>query len=207
MRKIVLFLLFSLGFLYVKAQKLEVGFSLGTGSVYIIENADSAVNSSFGAPSLFSGYINYTPENSYFGLKLKYLNLNASLKGEDWQNLNQSLFPSSINGFIENRTLLFQLERLKLQQQKLNFGYNLGMGISKEVLSFDKQGQNSFVSSFSVVSFGGIIAYSLNHKLSLRIEPTLLWNDPLRSFNSSNYRMGGEDINFLVEFGISYRLN
>lgn len=77
MRKIVLFLLFSLGFLYLKAQELEVGFSLGTGSVYIIENADSAVNSSYGASSLFSGYIKYTPENTYFGLKLKYLKLNA----------------------------------------------------------------------------------------------------------------------------------
>jgi hypothetical protein len=200
-------LLFFLLHLYISshAQEWDFGFSIGSGSVYLIENADSGVDSNFGIPSLFSAYVKYTPEEAYFGLKLKYLNLNASLSGEDWQNLNQSLLPSRLDGFIENRTLLVQLERLRLSDAQFTAGYNFGVGLTSEVIAFDKQGQQSFDTAFSVVSIGGIFSYGLNEKLSLRLEPSLLWNDPLRSFNRSNYRMGGEDLHLVLEFGINYR--
>lgn len=206
MRKHVLLLLILHFYISSHAQDWNIGFSIGSGSVYVIENTDKAVDSNFGMPSLFSAYVKYLPEEAYFGLKLKYLNLNANLSGEDWQNLSQSMFPSTLDGFIENRTLLLQLERLQLSNPKFNVGYSFGVGLTNEVIALDRQGQQAFDSAFSVVSFSGVFSYTLNKKFSLHIEPSLLWNDPLRSFNRSNYRMGGEDLHLLVEVGINYRL-
>lgn len=205
MKKIVVLLtLFSCSI--TKAQSIDAGFSSGTGAIYIIENQDKNININYGSPLIVAADIKFTPQNSFFGIKLKYLNLNASLNGDDWQNLNnQSLFVKNFEGTIENSTLSVHLEHIS-DNKKINIGYNFGLGQTKEKINFDKKGVNKIENEFFILNFGGIIKYSINSKVSLKFEPSFQWNDPINSLHPERYRMGSEDINLLFQFGVNYKL-
>src|SRR5690606_3583221 len=122
----------------------------------------------------------------------------------DWQNIDsQSIYFDEFEGYIKNRTLLFQLEHIKSEKSKLNVGYNFGIGLTNEIISFDKKGLSKVENKFTVLNLGGILKYPISSNISLKFESSLLWNDPLNSFYSSRYGMGGEDINLLFEFGLT----
>jgi hypothetical protein len=188
------------------AQKLDFGFSSGTGLLYIIENYDSNINITYKSPLIISAQIKYTPINSYFGLKLKYQNLAGKVNGDDWQQINvQSPIINKFNGNIENSTLLFELEHLK-DLSKYSFGYSFGIGTTKEKIFFDNKKTNYFESNFMVLNFSGTYIYNITNKFGLRFEPSILWNDPINSLNSDRYNMAGEDVNLLFQIGFNYRI-
>jgi hypothetical protein len=201
MKKLLLLIgvLFSIDLL---SQEIEFGVSTGSGFVYVVENSDNTVNINYNAPRVISSTLVYTPKESNVGIKLSYQNLIANLNGIDWQygyNFNRQF-----QGSIENKTFIVGIEYMK-DLEKLNFGYNIGVGQTMERINFDERGIVNVQNSFLVFNFGGLMKYKLNQKLSLNLEPSFLWNDPIRSF-SRYYRLGGEDINFLIQLGLRYKL-
>ena len=188
------------------AQKLDFGFASGRGLLYIIENSDSNINISYKSPLILSAQIKYTPINSYFGLKLKFQNLGGKVNGDDWQQIYvQSPVVNNFNGYIENSTLLFELEHLK-DLSKSSYGYSFGIGTTKEKIFFNNKKTNYVESDFMVLNFSGTYIYNITSKFGLRFEPSILWNDPINSLNSDRYNMAGEDINLLFQIGFNYRI-
>ena len=201
MKKLLLFTGILLSFnLY--SQEIEFGISSGTGFVYIVENSDKTVNLNYQSPLVISSTLKYIPKDSNFGIKLTYQNLTANLQGVDWQYGYN--FNGQFNGSVENRTFILAIEYIK-DLKKLNFGYNFGVGQTNERINFDDRGTANEQNSFMIVNFGGLIKYKLNQKLSISLEPSFLWNDPIRSF-SNYYKLAGEDINFLFQVGLKYKL-
>lgn len=201
-----LFILILIAFFNTNAQQIEVGFTTGTGAIYMIENRDKSIDLNYAAPIIVAADIKFTPENAYFGIKLKYQNINGSLQGDNWQRINsQSLFVNKFDGYIENSSFLVLLEHIN-QKSKLNIGYNFGIGQTNERINFDKKGLNKIENNFFILNLGGLIKYNLNSKTSLKFEPSFQWNDPINTLYSERYKMGGEDINLLFQFGISYKL-
>ncbi len=188
------------------AQKLDFGFSSGTGQLYIIENYDSNINITYKSPLVLSAQIKFTPINSYFGLKIKFQNLAGKVNGDDWQQINvQSPVINNFKGYIENSTLLFELEHLK-ELSKYSFGYSFGIGTTKEKIFFNDKKTDYVESDFMVINFSGTYIYNITSKFGIRFEPSILWNDPINSLNSDKYNMAGEDINFLFQVGFNYRI-
>lgn len=188
------------------AQKLDFGFSSGTGQLYIIENYDSNINITYKSPLVLSAQIKFTPINSYFGLKIKFQNLAGKVNGDDWQQINvQSPVINNFKGYIENSTLLFELEHLK-ELSKYSFGYSFGIGTNKEKIFFNDKKTDYVESDFMVINFSGTYIYNITSKFGIRFEPSILWNDPINSLNSDKYNMAGEDINFLFQVGFNYRI-
>ncbi|PCH77058.1 MAG: hypothetical protein COB98_04535 [Flavobacteriaceae bacterium] len=60
---------------------------------------------------------------------------------------------------------------------------------------------------FMSVVFLGVISRKLKENLFLQIEPGFVWTDPVGMFRSrGNWQVAGEDLNFLVQIGIKYRM-
>ncbi len=201
MRKLLLFTVVLIS-VNLYSQEIEFGISSGTGFVYVVENSDKTVNLNYQSPIVISSTLKYSPKDSNFGIKLTYQNLNANLQGIDWQYGYN--FGGHFKGSIENRTFFLGIEYIK-ELKKLNFGYNVGVGQTNERINFDERGIANEQNSFMVLNFGGLLKYKLNQKLSLSLEPSILWNDPIRSF-SNYYRLAGEDINLLFQVGLKYKL-
>ncbi len=204
MRKIIMIVfIILLATLEGKAQNLEVGFGLGTGSAYIFENTDSGIDIDYSLP--FSSYldIKYSKPDSYFGLKLKFQYLNSAIEGRNWKSSNEP-----INGEVTSLTSMILLEHLK-EDNKWNFGYNFGLGYThqefrQDLLNFSPVVDRNFMS----VNFSGIISSKLNDKLALQLEPTLLWTDPVGSFRESDkWQIAGEDLSILMQIGLKYKIH
>ena len=69
--KKILFILILIAFLKTNAQQVEVGFTTGTGAIYMIENRDKNIDLNYAAPIIVAADIKFTPEDAYFGIKLK----------------------------------------------------------------------------------------------------------------------------------------
>jgi len=203
MKKIILILLVCIT-TKIKAQDIEVGLSAGTGQIYIIENFNRDINIDYNYPIVFSADIKYTPINSFFGLKVKYQSINGELKGDNWQKINSTaIFIDKFDGYIENRTIIGLLEYVNKNN---NLGYNFGIGQTTEKINLDRTGLNYKESDFMVISLGGLLKIPLNSKISLKLEPSFQWNDPINTLYPNRYRMAGEDINFIIQFGLNYKL-
>jgi hypothetical protein len=202
MKKIILYIL-AFYSISIYSQQLEIGISTGTGFAYLFENADNSVNINYHAPLVISSSLKYNPNNSNIGVKLTYLNLDANMHGIDWQFgfNNGELF----YGSVENRTFILGLEYLK-QVKKINFGYHIGIGQTNERINFDERGTNKVENNFMVLNFGGLVQYAINDKVSLSLEPSLLWNDPIKSL-SNYYRLAGEDVHLLLQLEARYKVN
>lgn len=201
MKKIILYCFIFCSFsLY--SQQFEVGISSGTGFAYLFENADNNVNINYHAPLVISSSLKYIPKNSNIGIKFTYQNLDAKMHGIDWQFgfNNGEIF----QGSVENRTFILGIEYLK-EVKKVNFGYHIGIGQTNERINFDERGTTKVENSFMVLNFGGLVQYAINDKVSLSFEPSLLWNDPIKSF-SNYYRLAGEDIHLLLQLGVRYKI-
>lgn len=184
------------------AQDIEFGISSGTGFAYIVENSDKSVDVNYRSPFVISSSLKYIPKNSNLGLKLVYQNLESKVHGVDWQY--GSFFRIPFEGSVENRTLVLGIEYIK-EVNKLNFGYHIGVGHTNERINFDQRGINYRQNSFMVLNLGGLMQYSLTQNLSLTAEQSFLWNDPIRSF-SNYYKLAGEDLSFLIQIGIKYKI-
>lgn len=202
MKKIILYIL-AFYSISLYSQQLEIGISTGTGFAYLFENADNSVNINYHAPLVISSSLKYNPKNSNIGIKLTYQNLDTKMHGIDWQFgfNNGELF----YGSVENRTFMLGLEYLK-QVKKINLGYHIGIGQTNERINFDARGTNKVENNFMVLNFGGLVQYAINDKVSLSLEPSLLWNDPIKSL-SNHYRLAGEDVHLLLQLGVRYKVN
>ena len=187
----------------VKAQDLEVGFGMGTGAAYMYEHNDSSIDIDYSLP--FSSYLDlkYSKPDSYFGLKLKFQYINAGIEGRNWKNSNEP-----IDGDVSSLTSMILLEHLK-DGNKWNFGYNFGFGYTRQEFRRDLINLSpAVVSNFMSVNFSGIISSKLNENLTLQMEPTLFWTDPVGSLRDSDkWQIAGEDVSILMQVGIKYKIN
>ena len=204
MKKITFFIIFTIiSITEGTSQNLELGFGIGSGATYIIENSDSSVNIDYSAP--FSSYVDlkYSNPEKYFGAKLRFQYLNTGINGTSWKNDSYDL-----DGDVTSLTTMILLEHLK-SDKKWNLGYNFGLGYTNQVLRPDLiDSSEQIVSDYMSVTFGGVISRSINENFLLRIEPGAFWTDPVNSFRDSDkWQIAGEDISLLVQFGIVYRIN
>ncbi|WP_417610942.1 hypothetical protein [Owenweeksia hongkongensis] len=184
-----------------KAQHFDVGFGLGTGASYIFENRDQSIDITYSAP--FSSYasLKYTPQNSYFDLKLNFQYANSGIQGENWKTRK------AIDGEVSSMTTSLMLEHLT-GNQRWNFGYNFGFGYTTEnyIENLEFRSQSEFRKYMSV-TLSGVLAVNVSEKLSIQLIPVLFWSDPANSFRTSNHwYIAGEDLSFLAQIGFVYRL-
>ena len=181
-------------------QTFEFGAGLGTGSTYIVENSDKTVNVNYKTPTSIYTDLKYTPINSNFGILLRYQYTNTSVSGQKWFQFNQN-FDANVN----DNSLFLLLEYLKRSDRKLNFGGNIGIGYTKQIIDFNSENETT-ESSFPSINLSGIIGYNLNSKLSLKLQPSFQFFDPINAMKTEHYNFAKEDIHFLTLLGISYKL-
>ncbi|GHA51658.1 hypothetical protein GCM10007103_35160 [Salinimicrobium marinum] len=203
MKKITFIIIFILiSFTEGKSQNLELGFGIGTGTAYIIENSDSGINIDYSTP--FSSYVDlkYSKSENYFGAKVRFQYLNSGIKGTNWKNNS-----FEIDGEVTSLTTFILLEHL--ESENWNFGYNFGFGYSNQILRPDSiNSSNEIVSNYMSFHLGGILNKRINENFSFKVEPSVLWTDPVNSFrNSDKWQIAGEDISLLLQFGVIYRIN
>ena len=204
MKKIIFLIIFTIiSFTEGKSQNLELGFGIGSGTTYLIENSDNGVNIDYSTP--FSSYVDlkYSKPEKYFGAKLRFQYLNTGIKGTSWKNDSYN-----IDGEVTSLTTMILLEHLK-SDGNWNFGYNFGLGYTNQTFRPDlTNSSDQILSNYMSFNFGGIISRNINENFLLRIEPSVLWTDPINSFrNSDKWQIAGEDISLLIQFGLVYRIN
>lgn len=196
--KLTLFSLFLSVFSF--SQTFEFGAGLGTGSTYIVENSDQSVNVKYKTPTSIYTDLKYTPGNSNFGLLIRYQNTSTSVNGQKWFEQNQDF-----NANVNDNTLILLLEYLKKSDRKLHFGGNFGIGFTKQIT--DLYSDNDVIeNSFPTIHLSGLIDYSLNSKLSLKLQPSFQVSDPINAMKVQPYYFAKEDIHFLTFLGVSYKL-
>lgn len=183
------------------SQSLEFGFNVGTGSTYLVENSDKTVNINYKTPTTISTDLTFTLENSNFGVVVRYQFTGTSVDGNKWFDLSESYFKARVN----DNTFLLLLEYLKRNEKKLNFGANFGMGYTKQIINFENE-DLSTNNSFPSIQIGGLINYKLNNKLSLKLQPSFQFFDPINGLSNNKLNLAKEDIHFLMQLGISYQL-
>jgi hypothetical protein len=184
-----------------QAQNVEVGFGFGTGATYIFENQDKNVDVSYSAPFSNYAHITYSPEDSYFDLKMNFQYLNSGIEGKNWKT------ESPIKGEVSSFTSSLMLEHLT-NNQTWNFGYNFGFGYTVEnyIESFEF-GTPSAYRRFMSATVSALLSANISERVSIQLSPSLLWSDPANSFRSSdNWKVAGEDLNFLTQLGFVYKL-
>jgi len=185
-----------------KSQTFEVGFGMGSGTTYLMENLDNGINIKYSVP--FSSYIDlkYAAAGKYFGAKLRFQYLNTGIQGNDWKNPGLA-----IDGEVTSLTTLILLEHLN-SDQKWNFGYNFGFGFTNQQFRPDLiNSSNAIESSFMSLSVSGILNKKINENFSFQIEPNLLWTDPVNSLRSNEkWQIAGEDISLLIQIGLVYKI-
>jgi len=200
MKKISLLILFmTLGVLSF-AQNSSLNIQFGTGTPYLYESNDPTVDIKYSSTLTFqSGWI-YHPKDFYFDLHFNFQYLNSKINGLNWKTLN------FIDGEISSFTTSLLLEKMT-NNEKWNFGYSFGMGVTFENLIEDLNSRNKEERSFMTFTIEPIMAYDLSEKVTLRLSPKLLWFDPIKSFESPNhYYIGGEDITMLLQIGLNLKL-
>lgn len=185
------------------AQHLEIGFGLGTGATYLIENGDESVDINYAAP--FSSYIDlkYSKEDRYFGVKVRFQYTNTGIEGEDWKISN-----GEIDGEVAALTTMFLLEHVSTKRS-WNFGYNFGVGYTRErIRQRLKDSPFSVESKYLSFNASGIVSKKIGKNLIFRIEQVFLWTDPINSLRGKTYwQIAGEDISAFIQLGITYKIN
>lgn len=185
----------------VHAQSLSMGFEAGTGASYLGEHygANSSMNFK---PSLLMGmHLKYTPTDAYFGIRLHVMNVSTRFYGDG------TSYDEGYTGEIATLTTSLMLEHINTEK-KWRLGYNFGMGITRE--NYDGitwPGSYSYDRNFMSISGGGIVAFQMGNKSSLRLSPSFLWTDPINTLRKEEWVQGREDISMLIQLGYTYKLN
>jgi hypothetical protein len=184
----------------IKAQNISLGYEAGSGGSYIFENAqDKYLEFS---PSFSMGAnLKYTPKDAYFGLKLSLLYVSSRYKS------NYPYWNQSKTGEITTITTSILLEHIKMDK-KWNWGYNIGMGVTREDYFTQRlQTASNSVRNYMSVSMSGIGAYKLGDNSNLTLSPMLLWTDPINTFRVNDWQNGREDLSALIQLGYVYNFN
>lgn len=193
--------LLSMSFL-TYAQSLDFGFNAGTGATYIVENADKGIDVTYKTPTTISTDLKYTPKDSNFGIILRYQYTTTKAEGNKWFDASMSNFKANVN----DNTFFMLLEYQKNNDKKFNFGANFGLGYTKQIINFENE--NTIINnSFPTIQIGGLIKYKLNDKLSLKLQPSFQSFDLIKALGNNQLNFAKEDIHFLIQLGISYKLN
>ncbi|MFV0591640.1 MAG: hypothetical protein ACK5M7_09665 [Draconibacterium sp.] len=198
----IILLLFGI-FIAANAQKISVGYGLGSGSMFLFEKNDNAVDISYAAP--FASFVNfkYMPESVPINVKIEWQYLNTGITGTNWMSHN------AVDGEVSSLTTLLIFEYLK-NEKKLNFGGHIGIGYSHEnyIENLELRTAKTDKRNFMSISIAGIASLKMSDRFSLQFIPSLLWSDPVNSFrDSSQWNIAGEDLSFLAQVGFSYTLN
>lgn len=200
MKKI--FLLFTLlSILSINAQSLEVGAGLGTGYFYFGEEVDNAAQTSFkNHRSLYFDLAYRIPESAN-AFKLRFQQTAVDVVGKEYRTQRP------LDGSVETFTTAIVYERLNFNK-RVNLGYQLGMGFTQEDLVVNTA-LNTVPERdrFTSVLIGAVASTDLSYRLRLNVELTGLWTDPLNTIRSSDqWQTAGEDISFILQAGLSFRL-
>ena len=194
-----------IGILYISfnslyAQSISTGFQFGIGSSYIVENIESGSQFNY-EPSFTTGFnFKYTPNEAYFGVKLNLLYVSTTFNGLSFRNI-------PYDGEVSSITTSLLLEHLN-ETKKWNWGYNFGMGITREDYATNSFFSNaSGIRNFMSISVAGVLSYKISEQSSLTLTPTILWTDPINTFRFNHWYRGGEDASVLFQFGYTYQLN
>lgn len=185
-------------FAIFSAQSLEFGIGAGTGSTYILENAD-AVNISYKAPVSVKTELKYTPANSNFGVSLRYQHTNTSVSGQRWFDTAENF-----DAIVSDNSLFLLLEYLKNSPAKWSFGGNVGLGFTSQNIDFSTTETREY--RFPTLNISGVAQYKINEKWALKLEPGFQFADPFSALKIKSYNFAKEDIHFLALLGFSYKL-
>ena len=183
------------------AQSIEIGAGGGTGAFYFVEEADNSVFTAYDSPASMYFDIKYSFEDKIEGIKLRVQSTSVNVVGEDYQT------GIALDGLVQNLTWSLLYERLR-SDKIFNIGYNAGLGHTVQTFDLQKNTTTpALVDRFMSITGGGIFTLRLHKDFRLRAETGLLWTDPINSFRGSeNWQTAGEDLSFLVQVGLSYRL-
>ena len=190
--------------LTVYAQKIDFSMSGGTGKSYIFESADRSVNVHYTLPASLITEIKFTPKEKAWGVKLRFHHLQSDVTGENWMN------KTPLDGNIQSLTTSLLLEK-EITKRKFSYGYNFGLGITKETVQPQRLNiYNRTVSNYASLSAGGHLSYKMCRNFDLQILPVLLWQNPCETIRvltgKSKPNFALEDLSAVVNFGIRYRL-
>lgn len=187
--------------LALKAQNLKVGFEAGSGSSYIVERVQLGMMYS---PSSAMSVSLGLETTSYFELKTKLLYCNTRFTTPTFLSLPP--FGPSL-GEVTTFSGLSLLEHMN-DSNRLNIGYNLGLGFTDETYVVN----NPFLSfndsrrQYMSIVLDGIASFKLTENPNIYTHPLLLWTDPLNTFRWSNWYSAREDLSALALLGFEYRL-
>ncbi|WP_124979795.1 hypothetical protein [Nonlabens xiamenensis] len=202
MKSLFLYSVFLCMPLSIYAQSFEIAAGAGSGAFYFGEDVVDDLSVDFSNHQSLYAELGYQFKESPGVLKLRFQNANADVIGREYRTAR------SLDGSISTFTTALMYERIQ-RKNKVDLGYQLGLGYTIEELVFDSS--NPFVKQedkFMSIIVGGVASTKLNDKLDLNLELNALWTDPINTLGGADdWRTGGEDVSFLLQLGLSYRLN
>jgi hypothetical protein len=183
------------------AQTLEISGGAGTGAFYFGEEADNSIANSFDNHRSLYFDLTYRKENTPNALKLRFQQTAVDIEGLEYRT-NRTL-----DGSIETFSTALMYERLRFNRN-INLGYQIGVGFTQEDFVVNKSiSATPEQDRFASVILGTVATTRLSDNFRLNLELTGLWTDPLNTLRGSdNWQTGGEDISFILQAGISYKL-
>jgi hypothetical protein len=183
------------------AQTLEISGGAGTGAFYFGEEADNSISNGFDHHRSLYIDITYRKENTPNALKLRFQQTAVDIEGLEYRT-NRTL-----DGSIETFSTALMYERLRFNRN-INLGYQIGVGFTQEDFVVNKSiSATPEQDRFASIILGAVATTRLSDKFRLNLELTGLWTDPLNTLRGSdNWQTGGEDISFILQAGISYKL-
>jgi len=90
----------------------------------------------------------------------------------------------------------------------LNFGYNFGLGYTKEnYIEHLIQKTPAATKEFMSIKISGLVSVKISEKIFIQLVPALLWTDPANSLRTPNkWYIAGEGLSFLTQLGFVYSL-
>jgi hypothetical protein len=202
MKKIILILI-TCWSITTYGQKFDLSISTGTGKAYIFESIDKCVNVNYSLPMSLMTEAKFTPKEKNWGLKLRLHKVESSVTGENW------VTETPLNGYVNSLTSSILLEN-EILKNRFSFGFNFGLGITKETIQSQQYSFNKNTSSYTSFYLGGHFSYTLSKNFDLKIQPIFLWQDPFKTIGvlaeKRTANFAGEDLSALVNFGFRYRL-
>ncbi|MGB0391174.1 MAG: hypothetical protein ACPGD5_06375 [Salibacteraceae bacterium] len=219
--KLIYTLAFSLSVFITQAQHFDIQYSMGTGGAFIVE--DSQVdNLHYSAPiATYIGF-KFTPNESFWNLKLGFQYMKTNVTGFNWEggyNVQQQYYDylssyylpvyyydRELDGEVGTYTAMISIEHLK-SDKKINLGFDVGMGLTLENFvknrNYDTEGETNLYMSLKT---SVIASFRLGKKTRLQLEPVAFWTNPYNSFDGKKYQMANEDLSLLLHLGVTYQL-